>query len=179
MKVLGIDPGSLLTGYGIISKHDNHMQHLQSGVFKLKHLDNLGDRLHFIFESIRNIITLHQPHHMAIESVFNSKNVRSTVLLSHARASAILAARTLQIPVFEYSPMEIKRATVGYGHASKDQISKMLYRLFPTLNESSIKSLDQTDAISVALCHLNQHTHSQRINRALIKQDAIKQVGPT
>lgn len=160
MRVLGIDPGSIVTGYGIVEDSKSSLIHVTSGAISLSRISSFPQRLREIYERLTSIISLYSPECAAIEEVFFAKNVRSAILLSHARGVAILAAENACLPLNEYSPLEVKQSLVGYGRASKDQIEKMTKRL---LNISQVKSLDASDALAVAICHLHTARTKERI----------------
>lgn len=119
--VIGIDPGSRFTGYGIVKLVGNETHYLGSGCIKTGNGD-LASKLKIIFDGVTALIEQFKPTSLAIEETFLSKNVQSTVKLSEARASAIVAGANLGLAVYEYSPMQIKQAVVGYGWAAKEQV---------------------------------------------------------
>ena len=153
MIILGIDPGSRITGFGLVEKKkNNEIRHLENGAIYCGHEPTFDKRLVIIFEKIQSLIKTFQPTAMAVENIFYSKNVQSTLKLGHARGVAMVAASLLQLPVFEYTPLEVKQAIVGYGGASKDQVQKMvkvLLHLPQTAEENA------SDALAVAICHAN------------------------
>jgi crossover junction endodeoxyribonuclease RuvC len=160
--VLGVDPGSHITGFGVITQEGTRLIHVRSGSITAPGASPLQMRLSFIHNGLVEVIQETRPSVLAIESVFYGKNVRSTVSLAHARGVALLAAAQFELPVVEYSPMEVKKAVIGFGRASKDQVAEMMRRLFraPTLPESGV---DTTDALAIALCHLNIAATTRRI----------------
>jgi crossover junction endodeoxyribonuclease RuvC len=160
MRVLGIDPGSIVTGYGIVEDCQGKLTHVVSGTISLSRITTFPQRLKEIYERLTSIISSYSPESVAIEEVFFAKNVRSAIRLSHARGVAILAAENAGLPLYEYSPLEIKQSMVGYGRASKDQVEKMAKYL---LGISGVKSLDASDALAVAICHL----HSAKIREKI------------
>ncbi len=149
MIILGIDPGSRLTGYGFIKNHANRLQYLDSGCIKVKG-DTLPQRLGYIFNRLSELIEQHRPVQMGIESVFMHKNADSALKLGQARGAAICAAHQFDVEVFEYAPREIKLTIVGKGAAQKEQVMHMVTRLL-----SLKKSLqaDEADALATAICH--------------------------
>jgi crossover junction endodeoxyribonuclease RuvC len=163
--VLGIDPGSAVTGYGVITQIGSRLIHVKSGVVRTKTKDPLALRLLSIHDSLREVLRETSPAMVALETVFFARNVRSAVTLSHARGVAMLVAAENGLPISEYSPMEVKRAVVGYGNATKDQIGEMIHRLFRIPKEAGALH-DQTDALAVALCHLHGARTRLRIARA-------------
>ena len=153
--ILGIDPGSQITGYGIIRAQGDQLQYLDSGCIRIKGTD-LGERLQQIFDGISIIMHKHQPEQVAIEQVFMHRNANSALKLGQARGAAIVAAATHVASVAEYSARQIKQSVVGYGAASKQQVQQMVCCL---LNITTTPQADAADALAVALCH----THSQRV----------------
>ena len=158
MRILGIDPGSRLTGFGIIEVNGDQAIAVQHGVIKAG-TGEFPERLGIIFAGIRDLIGEHQPDEVAIETVFMSRNAGTALKLGQARGAAICAAISLGVPVSEYAPRSIKQAIVGRGGADKVQVQHMvmvLLQLKEKLQE------DAADALAVALCH--QHTQ-QTLNR--------------
>lgn len=149
MIILGIDPGSRITGYGIIEVNGSRHTCLNCGTLRI-HEDNFAMQLAKIFRGITELITTFQPQEMAIEKVFVKCNVDSALKLGQARGAAIVAAAHHDIPVFEYSPRQIKKAVVGYGAAAKNQIQHMMKIL---LRLSKEPSQDAADALAIAVCH--------------------------
>lgn len=148
-RILGIDPGSVKTGYGIIESNGQQSRYVYSGFIKLT-VNELPHKLGEIFSVLSAIIDEYQPQDMAVEQVFLSKNASSALKLGHARGAAITAGVHAQLNVFEYSAREVKQSTVGYGAASKEQIQHMVLRL---LNTRKVLQEDEADALAVALCH--------------------------
>jgi len=165
--ILGIDPGTHATGFGVISQSGTRLIHIQSGSLRAPKSAPLEQRLLHIHQELQEIIRNTQPHFIAIETIFYSKNVRSAITLAHARGIILLAAAQAGIPVQEYSPMEVKQATVGYGRAQKDQVMHMIRHLFRIPREEDLSSSDQSDALAVALCHLNTYRTQKSLERAI------------
>ena len=149
VRILGIDPGSVKTGYGIIESNGQQSRYVDSGFLKLP-AQGLASKLGEIFSQLSNVIVEHQPDHMAIEQVFLSKNAASALKLGHARGAAMTAGVHAGLEIFEYSARSVKQSTVGYGAASKEQIQHMILRL---LNIRKVLQEDEADALAVALCH--------------------------
>jgi crossover junction endodeoxyribonuclease RuvC len=149
--ILGIDPGTLIMGYGVISITKNQIQLLETDVVKLSRIKNIFERLHRIQVTIKEVIDKFQPDEFAIEAPFFGKNVQSMLKLGRAQGVAIAAAMAEGLTVHEYSPKKVKQAITGNGNADKEQIWKMLqhYMAF----EVKPKYYDATDALAVALCH--------------------------
>ncbi|MEK6791476.1 MAG: crossover junction endodeoxyribonuclease RuvC [Deltaproteobacteria bacterium] len=152
MKVIGIDPGSHITGYGVVEKTGAKLVCIASGAIKTDPALPLESRLCAIFTGINEVISAYAPETAAIETVFCAKNVKSAVQLSHARGVALLASSLASLGVHEYSPRSVKLATVGYGNASKEQVRMMVSRI---LNTPEPRIQDAADALAVAVCHLH------------------------
>jgi crossover junction endodeoxyribonuclease RuvC len=153
MRILGIDPGSIVCGYGVIEKEGKHISLIEYGVIEAKKREeSLPLRLKVIYERLESVIDRSLPDMLAIESVFYHKNVASVVKLAHARAAAILAAVNRELPTVEYSPKEVKRSVTGNGNASKEQVQYMIKQILKI--EETPEFYDATDALAVCLCHL-------------------------
>lgn len=148
-RILGIDPGSVKTGYGIIESNGQNSRYIHSGCIKLV-AQELPHKLGEIFSVLSEVISEYHPQIMAVEQVFLSKNASSALKLGHARGAAITAGVCAQLNVFEYSARAVKQSTVGYGAANKEQIQHMVLRL---LNIRQVLQEDEADALAVALCH--------------------------
>jgi crossover junction endodeoxyribonuclease RuvC len=152
MLVLGVDPGSIVTGYGLVEKANNHLSCIDAGVISSPENIPFYDRIHKIFRSMVDIMERYRPTEMAIEDVFFAKNVKSSLKLGHARGAALIAAVDCGVKVFEYTPLEIKKSVVGYGRATKEQICSMAQII---LKLPKKLGPDSSDALAVAICHLN------------------------
>lgn len=152
MIILGIDPGTQTTGYGIIEKAGREIIHVDNGVISPKQKLSLAEKLLHIFHDLEKIIKTHKPDAVAIEEVFVSNNARSALILGHARGIAMLAASQNGLPVHEYSTREIKKAIVGYGNAEKNQVAQMVKTL---LKLPEPAALDASDALATAICHIH------------------------
>ncbi len=153
MRILGVDPGSIVCGYGVIEKEGKHITLIEYGVIEAKKREeSIPLRLKIIYERLEKVIDRSLPDMLAIESVFYHKNVASVVKLAHARAAAILAAVNRELPTIEYSPKEVKRSVTGNGNASKEQVQYMIKHLLKI--EETPEFYDATDALAVCLCHL-------------------------
>jgi crossover junction endodeoxyribonuclease RuvC len=155
--ILGVDPGSHVTGYGLIKSDDRQDVLIESGVIEPLPKATLPDKLKEIFDGLLTIIQKGEPDHFAIEQTFYSKNAKSALIMGQARGVAILAAVKSNMPIEEYSPKEVKSAVVGNGSASKLQVQFMVQKLLK-LKDPPVP-LDAADALAVALCH------AQRIRR--------------
>ena len=162
--VLGIDPGSRVTGLGIVASKGSQLQHCYSESIRTGD-GSLGERLAVIYSAVSDAITRYRPDSIAIEQVFVSKNPRSALVLGHARGSAVLAAVHHQLPMAEYSALQIKRAVVGTGSASKTQVQHMVRVL---LNLQHKPPFDASDGLACAICHI--HTASGLDRMAGVRQ---------
>ena len=161
-RILGIDPGSRVTGYGVIDSDGTRSVHIASGCIRMEQ-DDLPQRLGVIFQEISNLLKTHQPAEVAIEQVFVAKNAGAALKLGQARGAAICAAVVAGLPVSEYSPRTIKQAVVGTGSADKVQVQHMVKRLLCLSGELAA---DQADALAVALSHAHMGTTLNRLARA-------------
>jgi crossover junction endodeoxyribonuclease RuvC len=153
LKVLGIDPGTAVTGYGVVARApDGETKLEECGVIRTSSRAPLADRLRDIFEGVSELIDRHEPDAVAVEGVFFAKNVRSAVVLGHARGAILVAAALKHLPVAEYAPAEVKSAIVGHGRATKEQVQFMVQRLL-RLREPP-RPEDAADGVAIALCHL-------------------------
>lgn len=148
-RILGIDPGLRVTGFGVLDKAGQKLSYVASGCIRTPDGD-LPDRLKVILDSLREVIENHQPQHVAVEKVFVNANPQSTLLLGQARGAAICAAVLEDLPVSEYTALQVKQAVVGNGHAKKEQVQDMVQRL---LALSGSPSSDAADALACAICH--------------------------
>ncbi|WED25558.1 crossover junction endodeoxyribonuclease RuvC [Vibrio sp. DW001] len=151
MIILGIDPGSRITGYGVIRQEGRHLSYLGSGCIRMSDSD-LAGKLKQIYAGVTELIIQFQPDEFAIEQVFMSKNADSALKLGQARGSAIVAAANTDLPVFEYSARSIKQAVVGTGAADKAQVQHMVKSI---LKLPAKPQADAADALGVAICHAN------------------------
>jgi crossover junction endodeoxyribonuclease RuvC len=149
VRILGIDPGSRITGYGIIDFHQNHARHVASGCIHVKGRD-LTARLRAIFDGITEIVDSEGPAEVAVEQVFFARNAASALKLGQARGAALMAGVTRGLPLYEYSPNAVKQAVTGRGHAAKDQVQHMIKML---LCLRDLPASDAADALAVAICH--------------------------
>ena len=151
IRVIGIDPGSRITGYGVVDTDGFRHSYVTSGFIRID-ADTLGDKLGIIFEQVSGILAIWKPQSMAIEQVFVKRNVDSALKLGQARGAAICAAVQAKIPLGEYAPRAIKKAVVGNGAADKQQIQQMIQRL---LGLDEQPQSDEADALAIAICHAN------------------------
>lgn len=152
-RILGIDPGSRTTGYGIIEKSGSRIGFVTCGTIRTTSGWKLNDRLLEIYDGLMLVIDQHQPDVAAVEDMFVAHNPRSALKLGHARGVAVLAAIKSGMSVHDYPPRVVKQAVAGYGQAEKEQVQHMVCAL---LELSSSPSSDAADALAVAICHANQ-----------------------
>lgn len=154
MVILGIDPGTKTTGYGVVKKSltNQSLIGVTYGEIRIKRGEFLSVSLKKIYNGLIEIITEYAPDVMSIENIFYGKNVNSLIKLGQARGVAILAASQSNIPLYEYTPLEVKKAVVGYGKAEKTQVQHMV-RVILSLQENP--PLDASDALAIAICHSN------------------------
>jgi crossover junction endodeoxyribonuclease RuvC len=152
MLVLGVDPGSRVTGYGLVEKKDRQLVCLHFGtVAPPAHLP-FYERIHEIFRAMSGIMERYCPTEMAVEDIFFHKNLQSSLKIGHARGAVLIAGVQCGIRIFEYSPLEIKKSVVGYGRATKEQVRAMIQIMLKLKNPLP---LDASDALATAVCHLN------------------------
>lgn len=164
LRILGIDPGSRLTGYGVLDCQGQDASYVASGSVRTAE-GPFPERLKLIFRSIGDIVAEYRPQVVAVESVFMHRNAASALKLGHARSAAICATFELDLQVFEYAPREIKQAVVGSGAATKEQIQHMIRHL---LRLEGDPSADAADALAAALCHANQRRMQRVVGAAAI-----------
>ena len=163
-RILGIDPGSRLTGFGILDFDGDKPTYVASGT--VKSLDgSFPDRLKQIFESVGEIVAEYRPDIVAIETVFMARNAGSALKLGQARSAALCATFAFDIEVFEYAPREIKQAVVGTGAASKDQVQHMVVSM---LQLNAAPAEDASDALAAAICHGNQRALQARLGEHVV-----------
>lgn len=150
MIILGIDPGSKTTGYGVVEKGERGLLHTAHGEIGTKRGEPLSDSLREVYDRIMEIMEAYGPHVVALEDIFYGKNVKSLVRLAQARGVAVLAAAHRGIPLYEYTPLEVKKAVVGYGRAEKGQVQHMVKAIL-SLEEKP--PADAADALAIAICH--------------------------
>lgn len=152
MIILGIDPGSRITGYGLIKEEKNKIYYLDSGCIRTNQ-NTLSDKLLQIFNGICQLMDIYRPNEIAIEEVFLHQNPNAALKLGHARGVAMVACASHRVQVSEYSPREIKQSVVGYGAAQKEQVKHMVMKL---LMLQSPPQTDASDALAVAICHYHK-----------------------
>ncbi len=167
MRILGIDPGYAILGYGIVDFDNNHFKVIDYGAITTDKDQPMPERLKDLYSGISNIIDLYRPDMTAVEELFFNKNVKTAILVAQARGAVITAVTNKDIPLFEYTPLQIKQALVGYGRAEKNQVQQMVKVI---LNLDKVpKPDDVADALAVAVCHGNSYNASgvMRVNTSI------------
>lgn len=162
MRVMGIDPGTAITGFGIVDYKGNKFSVVHYGCIRTSAQLNLEKRLCLVFEHLGQLIEQYRPEHFAIEELFFNKNVKTALAVGHSRGVAMLAAALRDLPVYEYTPLQVKQAVVGYGRADKTQVQFMIKTILGL--EQVPKPDDVADALAIAVCH----AHSFRPGRERI-----------
>jgi crossover junction endodeoxyribonuclease RuvC len=163
MKVMGVDPGTIVMGYGIIESQDDDFTLIKYGVIKPVERTPIGERLSFLYQQLLEVIETFRPEQVAVEQPFVAKNARSAFAVGRAQAVAILAAATSNLPCYEYTPAAIKQRVANYGASSKEQIQQMVM-LQLGLDHIPDPS-DAADALAVAICHLQEIHLQDLLNR--------------
>ena len=156
MRVLGIDPGTASMGYGVVDTEGDKIALVGCGALASRTRSPIGERLHYLYSALLDIINRYRPDAVAVEQPFVARNVRSALAVGRAQAVAILAAANQGVPVYEYTPAQVKQRVTDYGASTKEQIQEMV-RLQLGLSQVPEPS-DAADALAVALCHLSE-TH--------------------
>lgn len=154
MLILGIDPGSRITGYGVINSVGNRNEYIASGCIRIKG-DELPERLQQVYAGVSEIIRTYSPQEMAIEQVFMARNADSALKLGQARGVAIVAGANAELPVYEYAARKVKQSVVGKGSADKVQVQHMVSHI---LKLPGLPQADAADALAIALCHAHTRT---------------------
>jgi crossover junction endodeoxyribonuclease RuvC len=163
MRLIGLDPGLRLTGWGVIDVDGNRLRHVAHGVIKVSIEGSLAARLYELFEAIVAVVAEQQPTEAAVEETFVNVNPGSTLKLGQARGVVLLAPARAGLPVFEYAANLVKKSVVGSGHADKRQIAMMVGRLLPGVDATA----DAADALAVAICHAHHRATARRVEAAL------------
>ncbi len=166
-RVMGIDPGSVVTGWGIVETAEGKLVHVDHGTIGASRSDAMAGRLTRIYHGLLEVVNQYQPQAVSLEKVFCARNAESALKLGHARGVALLAAAESHVDVYEYSSAEIKQAVVGYGQASKEQVQIMIASL---LHLSGQFPKDASDALAAAICYLHQEPFHSRITKALLPE---------
>jgi len=163
MRLIGLDPGLRLTGWGVIDVEGNRLRHVAHGVVKVAGDRPLAERLAELFEAIAAVVAAQQPLEAAVEETFVNINPGSTLKLGQARGVVMLAPARAGLPVFEYAANLVKKSVTGAGHADKRQIAMMVGVLLPGVEASA----DAADALAVAICHAHHRATAKRVEAAL------------
>ncbi len=163
MRVLGIDPGTHRLGAGILDAEGNRYKLVDAEVVRAKSTLPIEERLYFMFENLRRLIKEFQPDVLVLESLFFAKDIQAVVRIGEARACAMLAAREMKLPVFEYAPTAVKQSVTGNGRATKEQVQFMVTKL---LNLKEAPYADSADALAIAICHLHNRHRSPKMPTA-------------
>ncbi len=151
MIILGIDPGTIYTGFGVVKYFRNQLSLIDSGIIKTPAVKEMAPRLETIYNELTLLIRKYDPDSFALETAFYGKNVQSALKIGYARGVSMLAAKHNNLDTAEYSPREVKKSVVGNGAASKEQVQYMIKKLL-SIRKTKIK-FDETDALAVAICH--------------------------
>lgn len=156
MNIIGIDPGTVCCGYGILSVNNKPYvpKYVASGDIRMSAKKALPERLHILYDSLKDVILKHEPSHLCMEKVFYNKSIRSSMALGTTRGVVMLLAAQHGMPLFEYNPTEVKMALTGYGRAEKRQVQEMVLRVL-NLKPSLVMSEDTSDALALTICHIN------------------------
>ena len=160
MIILGIDPGYAIVGYGVLDYQNNHFAVLDYGAITTDAGTPFNERLEIIFDRLGSIIERWRPDAMSVEKVFYNNNAKTVIDVSQARGVIMLAAQKGRVPVFEYTPLQVKQSVVGYGRAEKKQVQEMIRRILSL--ETVPKPDDTADALAMAVCH--GHTGASRMS---------------
>ena len=163
MRLIGLDPGLRLTGWGVIEVEGNRLRHVAHGVIKVASERSLAERLCELFDGVATVVTEQQPSEAAVEETFVNVNPGSTLKLGQARGVVLLAPARIGLPVFEYAANLVKKSVTGVGHADKRQIAMMVGRLLPGVEATA----DAADALAVAICHAHHRATARRVEAEL------------
>jgi crossover junction endodeoxyribonuclease RuvC len=163
-RILGIDPGSRATGFGAIDSDGERHHLVERGVIRTPASFTFPQKLHFIHERIGEVLDRSRPTEMVVENLFHAVNVKSALRLGHVRGVALIAGVARGLPVFEYSPLEVKQAVVGYGRAEKEQVQKMVAILLGLAEPPEPD--DVSDALAVAVCHAHRMRFTVKVSSA-------------
>lgn len=163
MRIIGVDPGTVNMGYGVIDIYNDELELITYGVIKTPAKYTIEDKLHYLYRELLSILDVYKPDEVAIEEPFIASNARSALSIGRAQTVAILVACSKKLPISRYSPLQVKQQVTNYGASSKQQVGEMV-RLHLRL-EKGINSEDASDALAVALCHFNLRRLSDLISR--------------
>lgn len=164
MRVLGLDPGLRVTGWGVVDSDGSRLRYVADGVVRSDQSLTLAERLAQLHEGVRALISQWTPDEAAVEQTFVNKNPESTLKLGQARGVVLLAPALAGLPVGEYAPTQVKQAVVGTGRAQKDQVGMMVRTLLPGC---LVQSPDAADALAIAICHAHHANTARRMARAM------------
>ena len=161
MRILGIDPGFAITGFSIIEYKGNHFTLIDSGAILTKAGESFPDRLVKIYDDMQNIIDTYKPEVLSIEELFFNTNTTTAINVAQARGIVLVVARKNNVPIYEYTPLQIKQAVTGYGRADKMQVQRMVKMI---LNSEKLPKLDDiTDSMAIAICHAHSSKFSKKL----------------
>ncbi len=155
MLVLGFDPGTALTGYGLVRKQGSSLNPLEYGVIRTSSKDRLPTRLAGIYRGIQELLDRYQPDAVAVEELFFNSNVKTYSSVSQARGAILLTVALRDIEIYEYTPLQVKQAVVGYGRAEKNQVQRMVKSILRM--EDVVHPDDAADALAIAICHIHSY----------------------
>lgn len=161
MFIMGVDPGTAITGYGLIRYDGSRFSLVECGCVRTSSESPMSDRLHTLYRELTGIIRQYKPEQFAIEELFFNKNARTALAVGHARGVAMLAASSSGMPVFEYTPLQVKQAVTGFGRAAKTQVQYMVKTIL-ALPEAPAPD-DVADALAVAICHGQLYTWVRKL----------------
>ena len=164
MRILGIDPGTLTMGYGLVEDSDDELKMLDYGILTAPSHMPLAERLRELYLELMKLVAHHQPEEVAVEEPFVAKNVRSALAIGRAQAAAMLAAANNNVPIYTYPPAKVKQVVTNYGGSGKEQVQQMV-RI--QLGLSRIPPSDAADALAIAICHLRE----RRLAKLIAKSD--------
>lgn len=163
MRALGIDPGTIASGYGVVEEEDSRLFPVDCGTVVVSQRLSISKRLQIMYVRFEEVIQRHKPDAIILESSFYAKNVLTTIRLGQIHGVLLLAAENAGVPIFEYTPLAVKMAVVGYGVAKKEQVGQMVGHL---LNMKALPdSHHATDALAVAICHLHSYKMKELVGR--------------
>ncbi len=160
MKILGIDPGLLTTGWGVIEAKGTELNYIASGILRFNPKDNIEIRLAALYAGLFNVIKEFKPYECSLEKIFVNDNKTTSLKLGFARGALLACIGSFGLKVEEYVPNTIKKAVTGSGHASKEQIAKMVKMLFPKFRG---EIFDEIDAMAIALCHVYNYNYKNKV----------------
>lgn len=161
MRILGIDPGFAIVGYGVVDFSNNKFTAVDYGTLTTSNKTDFAERLELVYSGLVDIIKSYQPDFLSIEELFFNTNVKTAITVGHARGVLLLAAQRSRLPIYEYTPLQIKQSVTGYGRADKNQVQQMVKTLLGL--QEIPRPDDAADALAVAICH----AHSYNPNRIL------------